>query len=164
MFSRPCSAVPTAGNRGFFHGIYFNCGEPGHKSIDCQYSQQWSWYGDGKHDWAWRNQWWGGEAWCSVNFEIWNNQDEGLKVNLARKLRAEVRGRAVLDCGATRCVAGVQALDDLQQWAQCRSTALGSSRPVSRRRPLPRHHLTVTDHPESPGVLVLADLLDYADG
>ena len=31
-----------------------------------------------------------------------------------KKLLHETRGRAVLECGATRCVAGVDALDDLQ--------------------------------------------------
>ena len=47
---------------------------------------------------------------------MWNNLErkKGTGKNSLDRLQQEVRGRAVLDCGATRCVAGVKAIDDLQ--------------------------------------------------
>lgn len=45
---------------------------------------------------------------------MWNNQGEKKNPNHMKRLLHEARGEAVLDCGAARCVAGVDALADLQ--------------------------------------------------
>ena len=50
-----------------------------------------------------------------MNFEVWNNHGECMqKPDVVKKLRQETRGRAIIDSGATSCVAGIAALEDLQ--------------------------------------------------
>lgn len=85
----------------------YNCFQYGHLSRDCPYAQQ-------EEDGSYWNHGWYDAGWSYVNFDIWNNQGEKKNPQHMKRLLHEIRGEAVLDCGATRCVAGVDALDDLQ--------------------------------------------------
>ena len=111
----------------------YNCHGWGHRQVDCPHGSDAAWwaYGAEWDDGSWQQ---GGYDGSWVNFEIWNNQEgAGDKPSLLKKLLFETREKAVLDCGATRCVAGVEALDNLQ-WALAQEGVTVRCCPEERHR------------------------------
>ena len=108
------AGLASAGARSdniFYNGVCLKCGAHGRRAEHCPVRTDVYWRAE---DW-WYSNGWEDEFHQWVNFEIWNNQsDMSVKKDLVKKLRQETKGRAVLDCGATRCVAGIMALQALQ--------------------------------------------------
>ena len=133
-------------SRGFFDEndiVCTKCMVKGHSSANCTYGDTAWANGYGSEEAVWwsgsyqdhqGNEIWSEGGWCGVNYEVWNNEGTA-KNTTTSTLMKEVRGRAVLDCGATKCVAGVQAIDQLQEELLKEGTKLrGDHRQRSRVR------------------------------